>query len=322
MGVAETSQAIEDINQTLTEIEIEIARLNGELTSAQEWRDQEWFKIDIYNAEGNYERTEYKIDFAEITDGTRMFENSTTTTQIGGFDNLTNGYYMFNGCTGLTTFTGTLDNLDNGMYMFRRCILSNFEPTDLTSLRFGRSMFESSANFTQWNVDTPALVYAQDMFYQSSLMECHGDMTALIYGQSMFNGSSNLYVFDSELPNLWYGSNMFYRCRLEKNSVCKILNSLQTYSSTAMQPVGYFNRDIKAPLIEQYNITVSPSGERSLTIGALRNDASGMLFIPGVPDPVSYSYQGCYTDGEVDAEVAQAIADAQAKGWTISITYY
>ena len=81
---------------------------------------------------------------------------------------LTNGYFMFNQCTKLTSFSSDLSSLTNGSYMFANCFQLTSFTSDLSSLTNGNHMFIYS-NFTSFNSDLSSLTNGYYMFYNCKL---------------------------------------------------------------------------------------------------------------------------------------------------------
>ena len=94
-----------------------------------------------------------------------------------------------------------------------------------------------------WDCDMKFVTNASEMFYYcSNLTSFKGDLSSLTDGSSMFDSCSNLTSFKGDLSSLTDGDRMFYDCKLDKDSVIRIITCLResnTCSSSAKLTIGY-----------------------------------------------------------------------------------
>ena len=95
---------------------------------------------------------------------------------------LTDGTSMFNGNTGLISFTSNLSSLTNGLNMFKDC--SNLESfsSDLPSLTKGRCMFEYCSKLTSFNSNLSSLTDGYWMFGGTKITSFNDDLSTLTNG--------------------------------------------------------------------------------------------------------------------------------------------
>jgi hypothetical protein len=77
---------------------------------------------------------------------------------------ITDGYYMFFGCTNLQQFTVELPNLTDGCGMFEGCTNLQQFTVELPNLTDGCGMFEGCTNLQQFTVELPNLTDGSFMF--------------------------------------------------------------------------------------------------------------------------------------------------------------
>lgn len=134
--------------------------------------------------------SEIQTENINISSGTIKFSNSTFTEVPSGFigwENLTDGSYMFASCSGLTSFNYNLPNLTNGTNMFNYCISLSSWNIDLPNLNDGISMFRNTKIQT-WNIDLPNLTNATQMLQHCNLLTTFtSDLSNLTNGIQMFN---------------------------------------------------------------------------------------------------------------------------------------
>lgn len=127
----------------------------------------------------------------------KIFLINTGKTQYieGSLSSLTNGTYMFQGCSNLTSFTSDLSSLTNGFYMFQGCSNLTSFTADLSSLTDGSSMFNNCPKLTTFSSDLSSLTNGQSMFYQcKNLTSFNSDLSSLTNAgsgySSMFGNST------------------------------------------------------------------------------------------------------------------------------------
>ena len=189
--------------------------------------------------------TSFNSDLSSLKYGKRMFEFCTAfTTLDSDLSSLTNGENMFWNCSNLTTFDSDLSSLRNGNYMFGWCSALTSFNSDLSSLTNGKHMFWGCSNLTTFDSDLSSLKYSQSMFQQCyNLTTFNADLSSLESGQEMFITCPNLTSFNSDLTSLTNGQNMFSGCKLNADSINKILNSIPQVTQTALLHLGINNTD-------------------------------------------------------------------------------
>lgn len=100
----------------------------------------------------------------------------------------------------------------------------------LPELSYASYMFYRAIRLTGWNIDLPKLTNSRYMFEQTRFTKFAGKLPVLNSASGMFL-SGALTDFESDLPVLSYGGNMFNRCKLNKTSVLRILNTIPTWTS-------------------------------------------------------------------------------------------
>ena len=139
-----------------------------------------------------------------------------------GLGDLTNGSWMFEYCSNLTSFSSDLSSLTNGNGMFQYCSNLTSFSSDLSSLSGGSWMFSSCTNLTSFSSDISNLWNGYQMFIGcKNLASFTSDLSSLDKGQSMFSGCSALTSFTSDssgspvnLSSLTNGQSMFENCSL------------------------------------------------------------------------------------------------------------
>ena len=199
---------------------------------------------------------------------------------------LTDGTSMFNGNTGLISFTSNLSSLTNGLNMFKDC--SNLESfsSDLPSLTKGRCMFEYCSKLTSFNSNLSSLTDGYWMFGGTKITSFNDDLSTLTNGQFMF--CCPLTSFSSNLSSLRSGSNMFSGCKLDAPSVKNIIDTINTRSSNFTigmgcnsstsdknlfaQEVGYSNMTSLLAALEAkgWTVTAQYNGRPTTTYGLRR----------------------------------------------------
>lgn len=208
----------------------------------------------------------------------------------GQMPNLVDGKGMFDGCAKLDGFPESLPQLENGVNMFRECNSAFTNgPQFLPKLSNGEGMFEGCVQMESCPAELPALVNGERMFYNcSSFTSGPTLMPVLTHGVRMFEECTALTRVESTLPSLTEGDFMFQSCRLNRESVLRILSSLQDVRGVA--------------------------GEHNIMVGCLSLDHGedeGCLVSYGTDVP----YYFC------DGEVTTAIEGARARGWNVSDIY-
>ena len=148
-----------------------------------------------------------------LTKGYYMFNQcENLTTFSSDLSSLQDGHWMFSG-TSLTSFSGDLSNLVNGYEMFAYCENLTSFSSDLSSLEDGQGMFSQCTNLTSFSIDLPNLTNGYSMFYFcENLTSFNQDLSSLIYGSFMFEGCYNLTSFKGDLSSLTSGDEMFAYC--------------------------------------------------------------------------------------------------------------
>lgn len=100
--------------------------------------------------------------------------------------------------------------------MFKGCRLLTSFRGDLSSLKGGDYMFDGCHSLTSFR----------------------GDLSSLVDGDKMFFDCTNLTSFHSNLSSLKYGEDMFKGCKLDKESVINIANTLPTLQNRRRIDIG------------------------------------------------------------------------------------
>ena len=132
----------------------------------------------------------------------------------GSLNWVTNGSYMFFGCSNLSSFTTDLPSLTNGSYMFYNCTTLTSFSGDLSSLTEAANMFSGCSNLTSFTTD----------------------LSSLTNGNYMFSGCKNLTSFNTDLSSLTNCNGMFgsgyYNCtKLDLASVQNIADTINDLAS-------------------------------------------------------------------------------------------
>ena len=172
--------------------------------------------------------TTFTSDLSSLTNGTNMFNYCY---QLESFNSdlssLTRGDSMFNNCSNLTTFESDLSSLTNGERMFYYCTNLETFNADLSSLTNGSSMFAGCSSLVSVNTNLSSLTNGFCMFdFCSSLESFDADLSSLTNGEGMFYNCTNLTTFTSDLSSLTNGADMFGNCKLDAQSVERILTTI------------------------------------------------------------------------------------------------
>ena len=171
--------------------------------------------------------------------------------------------------------------------MFRSSSLVNFK-SSLPKLTHTNGMFAMS-KITKWDISLPALIDGLLMFYSSPLVYFRGGLPEMTTGTNMFWGAK-LTEFYGELPELSNGLGMFRECPLTsfESSLPKLSNGDMMFRNGRLNKVSALN--------VVNSIPAHTSGSHPLNIGI-------------------------HVDHKTDDEVLAAIANAEAKGWTMTIQW-
>ena len=154
-------------------------------------------------------------------------------------DGLTDGDYMFFGCTNLTTFNGDLSSLTYGAGMFLFCENLTSFSSNLSSLTDGNYMFTECSQLTSFNSNLSSLTNGLEMFYNcSQLTSFNSNLSSLTDGESMFNGCWYITSFSSDLSSLTNGYRMFDMCSLDAQSVANIVHTLPKHETSGTITIG------------------------------------------------------------------------------------
>lgn len=97
------------------------------------------------------------------------------------------------------------------------------------------SVFEGCSSLQAFISDLSHVRVASRMFKRCTRLsdfQATNGLDKLYYAEEMFSGCTSLTIFDEELPILVKGDGMFSRCKLNKASVLKIVNSLKGQTDT------------------------------------------------------------------------------------------
>lgn len=170
----------------------------------------------------------FNTDMCNLVSGYCMFYGSPIESFTGALCSLENAMQMFRG-TFLTSFDSPVPSLKDGSNMFMYC--SNLESfnSELPKLEVARTMFQLCSTLKgPWTINLPSLKNALNMFNSCyELQSFNAALPSLTNGEGMFSGAY-LEEFDSALPVLENGEEMFYGCRLNAQSVNKILSTIPT----------------------------------------------------------------------------------------------
>ena len=192
--------------------------INNEVLDANNEHVMYWQTDGLTSSQDNYVFSSniktFSSDLSSLTNGRYMFDGCTNLTSFNGdLSSLTNGYEMFRDCTKLNSFNykNGLQKIENGYCMFYNTELSEFN-AELPNLKNASWMF-FSCPLTSFNSDLPSLTDGTHMFKCcGSLTSFKSDLSSLTNGYEMFYSCSQLNSFSADLPSLTYGVDMFNNC--------------------------------------------------------------------------------------------------------------
>ena len=171
------------------------------------------------------------LNEAVLTNGNSLFAGTLTNKSFDiDMRNLTDGTKMFQRCYHLESFKSDLKSLTVGGNMFHGCTELTKVEINLPLLTNGNGMF-ASTNLTSFNSDLSSLTDGTNMFWYCEKLESfNSDLSSLTDGTNMFFGCYKLTSFDSDLSSLTDGIDMFTCCKLDADSVEKILTTIPTHT--------------------------------------------------------------------------------------------
>lgn len=157
------------------------------------------------------------VNLNSITYGQSMFENTGLISFNSDLKSLTDGMYMFKGCSYLESFGKketpiNLEKLDIGTQMFSNCGKLNEVNCTLKALTTAGYMFSNCSSLTRFDADLSKLQYAGGMFEYSGIKLFSNEMRQVTEAGRMFSSCMALESFTSKLDNLKHGEYMFNGC--------------------------------------------------------------------------------------------------------------
>ena len=243
---------------------------------------------------------------------------------------LSNGWYMFDNCTTLTTINSNLPNLRSGDWMFRKCSALTSFSSDLINIEYANDMFFSCENLTSFNSDLSSLRIGHNMFFGCNILtefNCN-NLSRLEDGRSMFAFCENLTSFNYDLPNLTSGEKMFQGCTN--------LTSFKSDLSSLKDGYWMFNRcSLDAPSVKNIALTINKSVRNNPQIdlgidSSIVNDAEVKKNIALIKhkgwqvwvnsnrvedDSTDFKYSGCLNVDEVKDIDSNYITDIESGIW-------
>jgi hypothetical protein len=233
------------------------------------------------------------------------------------------------------------------------CLLTNFESNNGKSSTFGKEL-------TAFNVPLPKLATAHGLFSKAAFRTFKWPLNELVNARQMFSQSS-LEFFDISLPKatdvfqmFFYNANLkFIRTYIPKGSLhcfcneskkleeveCDLgqkrnLTADQAFENcTALKKItlgdtgiSNLNRtfNLCKSLSELYATFSSLSGSLSAFNGCILNADSALRVLNSIPSYTSGEHQltiGIHVDLKTDDEVLAAIANAESKGWAMTVQW-
>ena len=217
-------------------------------------------------------------------------------------DNVTSASLAFQSCYSLKSFECKLHSLISAQSMFEDCCeLEKFE-NSLRNLIKGDAMFGGCEKLSTFNIDN------LDMLHEGGAMLCYCnieefnyDLPSLEDGSVMFRDTP-LKTFTSSLPSLLAGYYMFKGCKLDKNSILMIADSIKDLVASG--------HAIKNGNSWSY-VDDTDMWRTSIMSAMISKSYRGILHI-------SFDSNGL-TEDDINEikEYCQEIAD---KGWTVYVT--
>ena len=251
--------------------------------------------------------TSWNIELRSLTNGTAMFQNNQLTSWNIELPSLTGGTSMFQN-NKLTSWNIELRSLTSGNSMFRDNQLTSWN-IELPSLTGGTAMFQNN-QLTSWNIELPSLTGGNSMFQRNQLTSWNTELRSLTDGNHMFR-YNQLTSWNIELPGLTDGTAMFADNKLTSWNI--ELPSLT--NGNAM----FADNQLTSWNIELPNLT---NGRRMFDKSAF-DKASALIILDSIPNCTSGTelLLGIHVDHQSDDDVLAAIANAEAKGWTMTVQW-
>ncbi len=186
------------------------------------------------------------------------------------------------------TWAYPLTALGSASYAFYKAGLTGFEG-ELPKLTNGDWMFRET-KLTYWNTNLPELTTGDTMFCMVPLTSWTGELPKLSNGKMMLY-ETKLTYWNTELPNLTNGRQMYQWCKLT--------------SWTVELP----------KLSDGYNMFRDSRLDKEsalLILNSIPAWSDGAQHLLGI---------GIHVDHKNDEEVLAAIANAEAKGWTLTVNW-
>lgn len=125
-------------------------------------------------------------------------------------------------------------------------------------------LFYQRQDVGEWYGSLPALTDNRDgsghgFFQESSITGFYGVLTSLTSGHYMFYGCSSLETFESDMPVLSDAEGMFSGCKLDKDSVENIVDSVPV-SQGGEITIGYDSTLITQQEEDAYNAALVNKG--------------------------------------------------------------
>ena len=221
-----------------------------------------------------------------------------------------NEYGLFQGAN-FTSFTGDLSSLKYGDSLFDYCTQLTSFSTPLPSLEGGYQMFVDCRNLTSWNIELPRLTGAYKMFYGcTNLISFNANLSRLEDGRFMFENCNKLESFSSDLFNLTDGCEMFYECTNLKSFTSNL-------SSLTIGTNMFFNcTSLESFSSDLFNLTDGTN----MFYGCKLDTASVQNIADTINTP---SYSGDITIGignsTPNTEETTAFNTIASKGWTVYV---
>ena len=267
-----------------------------------------------------------KIESEKIIDGSSVMSgNNHLIEWNSSLRSLKDGNNMFANCTALTTFNSDLSSLIRGDSMFWLCSELNSFSGDLSSLVTGNYMFHLT-KITSFNHYLDNLVYADSMFYGSTLASFDSDLKSLVNGLKMFSMCplQNFSLY-STLSSLVAGPSMFQGTNLDIESVNNILNALPDYKNNPVmtwnqQDDSYSEWDGVSDVC--YPITEIAGGvEDEIGSTYVSQNTIYALDVANITIDFSQDLISSLTEEQITEYTTAFENAANSKGWTIHTNY-
>ena len=182
---------------------------------------------------------------------------------------------------------------------------------NLTSLTRASRLFEGSP-IEFFEGDLSSMNDGDGMFITTNIKKFNTPMPSLTTCSGMFLGCRNLETFDCNLDKLEMGGSMFFGAKLVsfKNALPVMKNGFQMFRNN---PLEVFESEL--PVL---------SNGGYMFQGCKLNKASALRVLNSIPTHVSGEHLldiGIHVDHKQDEEVLAAIANAESKGWTLTVQW-